>query len=244
MIFAANILPVEEAFRTGALEMSTKIEEGILQASVNSPAEVITSVVIAFTGLIFLFNLGSFVRLLPKISGALVNKNIGYGIEHNERSSASRNLFALLISVPLCFVFDTLDLLRNSFLEGMDHHWRSMILIAVLVVYYLLRLLLSKYPRPRRCSLDAWSSVNKGWLNGYILAALAGLTLTLLFHIIGIPIAGMRVIFIVIFSIFIALGLFKDYQIMREYCSVLGSILYLCGLEILPTAALVAYGLI
>lgn len=244
MIPASDILPVEEAFRSGTLKMSTHIEEGILQTSVNSPAVVITSVIVAFASLIFLVNLGNFVKLLPKISGALVNKNIGYGIEHNERFSASRNLLALLISLPLSFVFDRLDILRASFLEGMVHQWRSLILVVLFLVYYLLRLLLSTYPRPRRCTLDAWSSVNKGWLNGFILAAITGLTFTLLLNLFGVPDTVIRVVFIVIFSIFIALGIFKDYQIMREYCSVFGSILYLCGLEILPTAALVAFGLI
>lgn len=244
MILPIGIQPVEDAFLSGTLEMSNSVDQFAKEIESSDPASVIISVALMMVTVGFLTNVGNFAKLMPKLSGSLINKNIGFNLEHNDRSVKSRSLLALLLAFPLSLEADKFGLTRLSFLGEIGHVWRSLLLFAALIVFFLLRKLIATMPRPRRCSLDVWKSVSDGWLSNFVMFAILAVTFGLLVYICNWPPKLYCTVSALIFAFFLALSLLKNYQILREYCSVLGSILYLCALEFLPTGALVALCLI
>lgn len=239
-----KIRPVEEAFRSGKLEMSTVVEDNAQNIAASDPENVVISILMVFIGILFLVNLGKFIRLFPSLSGSLVNRHIGFNLEHDERNVRSRTLLALLVMLPLSLTADKTGLISPGFLSGLGHIWRSILLAVALIIYYFSRNLLFYLPRPRRCSLDVWKSVTKDWINVFLLFSITGLVSSLVLELCGASAGLVKVILIVLFALFFFIHFLKNQQILREYCSALGSILYLCGLEIIPTGILVLLGLI
>lgn len=244
MTLPIGIQPVEDAFLSGTLEMSNSVDQFTKEIESGDPASVIISLALTMVIIGFLTNIGTFAKLLPKLSRSLINKNISFNLEHNERNVKSRMLLALLLAFPLSLEADNFGLTRLSFLGETGHVWRTLILFAFLVAFFLLRKLISTMPRPRRCSPDIWKSVSDGWLSNFVIFAILAVTFGLLVYICHWPPRLYCTATALVFAFFLALSLLKNYQILREYCSVLGSILYLCALEFLPTGALVALCLI
>ncbi|MCQ2174454.1 MAG: hypothetical protein MJY61_04900 [Bacteroidales bacterium] len=244
MILSIKIRPIEEAFRSGRLEMSSVVDDSVQPVAGNNPETVIISILLVFTGILLLVNLGRFLKLLPAMGRSLVNRNAGFNLEHDERSVRSRKLLALLIMLPLSLNADKTGLVCPEFLAGMSHIWRAILLALTLVFYFYVRNLLVRFPRPRRCGLDVWKSVTKGWVNVFLIFSIFGLAVSFLMGICGASDGSIRTMFTVLFALLFLLHMVKSQQILREYCSLLGSILYLCGLEIIPTGALVSLALL
>jgi hypothetical protein len=164
----------------------------------------------------------------------------GYSVlENNVRVARERNQLALLLVLPAILFIYRYRLYNPRFLQTFSDNWRLAAVAGVFIAYLLVRLLLYLILKPRRRA-DLFRMAHRAGFTYFVLLmlpALAGVGIlflcrandfiirTFLFSITG-----------VVYLIF----LFRKTQILALSCNPLLTFLYLCGLEILPTGALVA----
>lgn len=234
-----GILPAEEAFLSGKLEMAQQVVCTAPKEAAG-PLQVITTVLMLLFVVLTLFNLKDFIRMLPQLVDCLGRKSSCINIEHSVHTSRERNFSAFILALPFCLVADRLDLYRPEFLSAVPHGWMALVILGALLLYVLLRLFLSSFRKPYHISYEAWQGIKRCCYTYFIFTVvivLATVGLLTLFHA---PDATPRSVAYIEMGIIYLLSFVRTGQILSDYCNGFGTFLYLCALEIIPMGALIA----
>ncbi|MBR6346357.1 MAG: hypothetical protein IKR69_03110 [Bacteroidales bacterium] len=186
---------------------------------------------------------GTYVRMLPELMRHIVTPRAASTIEGSVRMSRDRNFLALSLlpaTVLLCWRY---RLWNPDFLENFSADGAIGLTSAAIVVYLLLREFLELVLRPRRSS-DSWTYASRLPYTFLVLAATLILPSTGLLAVFGAPDKLISLIIKIELIIVYLLLLLRRGQIISQSCASLTTFLYLCGLELLPTAILVATSMI
>ena len=230
---------MQELFRNGTLDMSA-VPWGTLP---DAPAwsDLLTNRILATVAVILLIiNLPEFFRLVPQLLYCYDRPRGAVTLEHSLGMARSRNLTAICYALPVCIVADRFALMRPHFFAGIPGEWTAPALIALTVAFLLVRAFFQLLFRPRRMSHEIFATVRHNPYNYVILLALLMLLtvgVCTIFHVPD-PVAG-HILLGEIAAVFL-FAIFRSVQILASCCSVFSTFLYLCGLELLPAALLVA----
>lgn len=197
---------------------------------------------------IILFLLLEIYKLLPAMMGCLTRSRGNLEVEHSVSTARSRNTCARLLYVTFIVAADRYALYNASFIAPWSEPWlRLAELAAVLVAFNSLRLLMHalllglRRIRPHHETILA---LRRGIYNYFIclvLLMLISLCVLVAFRASDVAI---RWCLWAELALFWLLALVREGQILRSFCSGLGTFLYLCGLEIIPASVLIASGLV
>ena len=197
---------------------------------------------------IILFLLLEIYKLFPALAGCLTRSRGNLEVEHSVSTARSRNTCARLLSVEFLVAADRYALYDASFIAPWSEPWlRLAELAAVLVAFNSLRLLMHalllglRRIRPHHETILA---LRRGIYNYFIclvLLMLISLCVLVAFRASDVAI---RWCLWAELALFWLLALVREGQILRSFCSGLGTFLYLCGLEIIPASVLIASGLV
>ncbi len=194
--------------------------------------------VVIFT-LLFLLNIGSFLKIFPLMTSSVWRWKSNLELEDSLQMSRSRNTVAAILLVPLCMVVYSHDLYRPDFLQGFSPIVQFAIVAGIMFLYLLLRTFLNWQLEMHRYGSKAFVAANRSFftyciilffllfLTGAAVKTITGdaeLTRTVLLYVTGIT---------------YALYVFRRGQIFASACNPFSTFLYLCGLELIPTLALV-----
>lgn len=241
MTFLADILPAEQAFSSGKLEMSDSLNFDALASGGAQVESIVKSAFMVVFVAIVIFSLKNLIKLLPDLISCYTRKSSCLALEHNVQTSSDRNLAAFALLLPFCLIADNFDFYRPKWLLGVPHGWMSLIILAALMLYVLLRHLGTKIVRrPYHIQFDAWMAVRRCYLSYFILmAAIVSATVGIL-SLSGVSAADIRKTAYWEMAVIYFFSFIRNGQILGEYCGGFGTFLYLCALEIIPTGALVA----
>ena len=232
-------MPVQDIFIQGRLEMSAvPLPEGAAEilwrdTDINRLLTVI-AVLIGIAGIRELF------RLMPALAFTFSRTRATVSLEYNTSMVRTRNSAALACILPFCLVADRFGLLRPEIWSAVPAEWSVAATAGVMLAYLLLRSMCAAAIRlPRMDSLSE-AAVHRAPWNYFIL-----LTILMLATAGILPAAGAddrltRLVLYVEAALLYLLSLVRTGQILAGSFSGLSTILYLCGLELLPTAALAA----
>lgn len=199
---------------------------------------IFSGIAVFFT-ILFLLNLRSFMKMLPSLISCIWRWKSNVDLEDSLQLSRSRDLIAGILFVPNCMLACSYSLYSPEFLNQFPTIIRFGILTGIMLVYVLLRSFLNWQLEMHDYSSRPFTAANKSFYNftivlfsvvfiaGAILKAWTGdveVTRTFLLWAIA-----------VIYAIYV----FRRAQIFASVCNPFTTFLYLCGLEILPTGALV-----
>ena len=228
-----------ELFRQGRLEMSSApLPEFQTPAEWNNLLP--NKIAIVLSVVLVLVYLKDIIRLIPPLLYALDRKRGGESLEYNVSAARMRNTVALIYTLPFCLIADYCGAYRPGFWSMVPPEWSSAATLGVMLAYFLLRRLCYAAIRPGKMSAESLATLKHSLYN-YFIALVS----------VAVPTIGILPLFSVrediISTVFLALtgpafafATVRAWQILKSRRSPLPTILYLCGLEILPAAAVVA----
>ncbi|MCR5351032.1 MAG: DUF4271 domain-containing protein [Bacteroidales bacterium] len=229
----------EEIFRSGTLEMATQAWDGPVQAVLWTDVTV-NRVFCLVSVALMVANLMDYIRLMPHLLFCANRSRGAEVLEHSLGLARTRNLTAFVYLLPLCLMIDRYATTRPSFWSQTPAAWSVPATIATVVAFLLLRQLCFQLFSPRRLSGESLTAIRRNPYNFLLLAApvfFVTMGVIAIFHL-----ASTTAWHILLTEIGVAwaFALVRSGQILSKRCSGLSTILYLCALELLPAATLVA----
>ena len=198
----------------------------------------------AFILLLFLPETG---KLLPALTGCLARSRGNLEIEHSVSNARSRNHIARAFWLVFLVMADRYRLYSPSFIAPWSEVWlRIGELAGVSAVYLLLRYILHAVLLQighRRLHFETRSAIRRGLYNYFICFVLLALVSICILCIFNASDGVCRNVIWAELALLWLVALVREGQILQSNFSGLTTILYLCGLEILPAGALVVSGL-
>lgn len=228
-----------ELFRQGRLEMSSAP-----LPELQTPAEwndlLPNKIAIVLSVVLVLIYLKDIIRLIPPLLYALDRKRGGESLEYNVSAARMRNTVALIYTLPFCLIADYCGAYRPGFWSMVPPEWSSAATLAVMLAYFLLRRLCYAAIRPGKMSAESLATLKHSLYNYFIaLVSVAVPTIGIL-PLFSVREDIIRTVFLALTGLAFAFATVRAWQILKSRRSPLPTILYLCGLEILPAAAVVA----
>ena len=192
-----------------------------------------------FFTLLFLLNLRSLLKVAPSLADCVMRWKGNLDLEDSIQLSRSRNWIAAILFIPLCMVVYAYDLFNPDIIKDLTPVLRLAVVTGVMVAYLLLRAFLNWQLEMHNYHSKTFTAANHSFYNYaiilffllFITGAVANafsddteLTRRLL-----IWVSGLSYFFYII----------RRGQIFSSACNPFSTFLYLCSLELLPTAALV-----
>lgn len=223
-------------FTSGRLLLPDTPPQAVEAVAEGFPLSGIVGAVVSV--LLFLLVLRSFLSVMPYLADSILRARGSAALEHSVRVSRDRNLVAVVFVIPAILLMFRYRLYDPSFVQDLEPDLRLGVVGAVFVGYLLLRYLLYLWARPRRRYDDYQLSYRAGYTFFILLMLLALLTVGIL-YIIKVPDLIVRTFLLCEAGAVYLVYLLRRGQILSLSCNPLTTFLYLCGLELLPTAVLV-----
>lgn len=179
-----------------------------------------------------------FLSLAPLLFDSLFRARGSVSLESSVRASNDRRLVASVLLIPAALIIYRYRLYDAAFLRDLTPGWRLVAILGVCWAYTMLRLLIYAILKPRRGG-DFYRLARRTSYTYFImLMVLVMLTVGVL-ALFGCSDGVVRqVLYLEIILLYLSF-LVRRTQILALSCNPLRTFLYLCALEILPTAALV-----
>ena len=232
---------LDEPFKSGRLLLPDTPPETVETAAEGIP--YIATIGIVVSVLLFLLVLRSFLSVLPYLADSILRARGSSALENSVRVSRDRNLVALVFVIPAILLMFRYRLYDPAFLQGFNPDIRLLVIAGVFVGYLLLRRILSRWARPRRRYDDYQMGYRAGYTFFIFLLLLALATVGVL-YVLKVPDLIVKTFLLVEAGIVYLLYLFRRGLFLSVSCNPLTTFLYLCGLELLPTAALVVSAMV
>lgn len=193
--------------------------------------------------LLFLLTLRSFLTVLPYLRDTVLRARGSAALENSVKVSRDRNLVAAVFLLPAVLLIYRYRLYDPSFLQGVGPDFRLLVIACVFFGYLLLRYLLSRWARPRR-HYDNYQMAYRAGYTFFILLMMLALATVGILYIAGVDDLIINRFLLIESGVIYLIYLLRRGQILSLSCNPLTTFLYLCGLELLPTALLVVSAVI
>ena len=226
----------EEPFSSGRLLLPDSPPEAVQAVTEGFPLS--GTIGVAVSVLLFLLVLRSFLSVLPYLSDSIRRARGSAALENSVRVSRDRNLVAVVFVIPAILLMFRYRLYDPSFVADLEPDLRLGLIGAVFVGYLVLRFLLYLWARPRR-RYDNYQLAYRAGYTFFILLMLLALVTVGILYVLKVPDLIVRTFLLAESGFVYLVYLLRRGQILSLSCNPLTTFLYLCGLELLPTAALV-----
>ena len=180
----------------------------------------------------------SFLNVLPYLSDSILRARGSAALENSVRVSRDRNLVAAVFLVPAILLIYRYRLFDIAWFDTLTPDMRIAAVAGVFLVFLFVRFLLYRWFRPRRRYDDYQMAYRAGYTFFILLMILALLTVGVC-YVLHLSDLTVKTILLVETGVMYLLYLFRRGQILSMSCNSLTTFLYLCALELLPTALLV-----
>lgn len=189
--------------------------------------------------LLFMLNLKSFLKIAPSLWDCVVRWKGNLDLEDSIQLSRSRNWIAAILFVPFCMVVYSYNLYNPEIIASFPPIPKLGAVTGALLAYLLLRAFLNWQLEMHNYSSSVFTAANRSFYNYcVILFFLLFISGAIVKALTGDYIVARRVLLwetAITYLVYI----YRRGQIFSSVCNPFSTILYLCSLELLPTAALV-----
>ncbi|MBQ3881301.1 MAG: DUF4271 domain-containing protein [Bacteroidales bacterium] len=194
--------------------------------------------------ILFILYLKRIVELLPYFVGGIGRWKAIVNLEDSMGRMRDRNGVAVIMIIPFCLACSYADLLPFKFLSGLSPGLRTAGAAGIFVGFFLLRAILIEIVGNGNASRDYFQISNRSAYDFFILGTLILILALGIMSFIGVDNGVMKRVSYYILGFFILVNMVRRTQILSNGCNQFTAILYLCALEILPLAILVAAAMI
>lgn len=226
----------EEPFSSGRLLLPDTPPGAVEAAAEGFPLS--GTIGVAVSVLLFLLVLRSFLSVMPYLFDSILRARGSAALEHSVRVSRDRNLVAVVLVIPAILLAFRYRLYDPSFVRDLEPDLRLGVIGGVFIGYLVLRFLLYLWARPRR-RYDEYQLAYRAGYTFFIMLMLLALVTVGVLYVLKVPDLIVRTFLLAEAGLVYLVYLLRRGQILSISCNPLTTFLYLCGLELLPTAALV-----
>lgn len=230
---------MEEVFKSGTLEMSTSPIEGLAADPRWSDLLVNRLLAVVAVALLILC-LRSVFRLIPQLLYCYDRARGAESLEHSIGTARIRNLLALAFLLPFCLILDRFAVLRPAFWDAVPPVWSALATVGLLGGFVLVRALCHLILRPRRANREVAATLQHNLYNYLPLVLPLMLLTTAVLLFTGLDEGLGQNLLLGEIAVVWGFATLRSGQILGAHCAGFSTFLYLCGLEILPAALLVA----
>ena len=227
---------LEEPFRSGRLLLPDTPPQAVEAAG--EGLSLVASLLVAVSVLLFLLALRSFLNVLPYLADNIFRARGSAALENSVRVSRDRNLVATVFLVPAILLIFRYRLFDIALFDALSPDMRLLAVAGVFLAYLLVRFLLYRWLRPRR-RYDNYQMAYRAGYTFFIQLMMLALVTVGVCYVLRLPDLTVKTLLLVETGVMYLLYLFRRGQILSTSCNTLTTFLYLCGLELLPTALLV-----
>lgn len=193
--------------------------------------------VLVFVVLMILL-LPNFMQLVPYLADSFLRARGSSALENSVRVSRDRNTVALVMLLPGQLLVFRYRLYNPDFMAWQSGDARIWIIAAVFGVYFILRLAVYVLLKPRR-RYEAYQTAHHASYTFFILMVLLMLLTAGGMFLFKAPDQVIRTVLYAEAGAVYFVFLIRRAQILSLSCNQFRTFLYLCALELIPTAALV-----
>ena len=194
--------------------------------------------------ILFILYLRRIVELLPYLLGGIGRWKVIVNLEDSMGRMRDRNGVAVIMIIPFCLACSYAGLLPFKFLSGLSPGLKTVGVAGIFVGFFLLRAILIEIVGNGKASRDYFQISNRSAYDFFILGTLTLILALGVMSFIGVDNGVMRRISYYILGFVILVNMVRRTQILSNGCNQFTAILYLCALEILPLAILIAAAMI
>jgi len=227
---------LDDPFKSGQLLLPDTPPEAVQAAG--EGLSLAASILVAVSVLLFLLALRSFLNVLPYLADNLFRARGSSALENSIKVSRDRNLVAAVFLIPAILLIYRYRLFDIALFDTLSPDLRLLAVAGVFIGYLLLRYLLYRWLRPRR-RYDDYQMAYRAGFTFFILLMMLALATVAVCYVLGLSDLTIKTFLLVEAGVVYLLYLFRRGQILSASCKSLTTFLYLCGLELLPTALLV-----
>ena len=230
---------MEEVFKSGMLNMSASPLEGLAAEALWTDILLNRILAVAAVALL-IFHLLDLFRLIPHLLYCYSRVRGAEALEHSLGTARLRNLLAFSFSLPFCLILDRFAVLRPAFWNAIPPVWSAPATIGLVAAFVLVRALFHAFFRPRRMSGEIITTLRHNLYNYLLLLVPLMLLVTAILMIFPIDDAPGRTLLRGLIAAVWGLSTLRSGQILAAHGAGLSTFLYLCALELIPAALLVA----
>ena len=211
---------------------------------VTDATETVTGMPVLFVVLAVAFVLAAilflprFLSLAPLLFDSLFRARGSVSLESSVRASNDRRLVAAVLLLPAALVTYHYRLYDAAFLRDLSEGWRLLAVLGVIWAYAMVRLAIYRILKPRRNN-EFFVLARRTSYTYFILMMIVVLATLGVLSLFRSPAPVIRQVLYTEFILFYFSFLLRRAHILGLSCNPLRTFLYLCALEIIPTAALV-----
>ncbi len=238
-----DILPADSAFVGGNMVLPDSSVPSVFMAAGWDCNRLVVTLV-AFLLLVAIFNGRKILNLFPSLVGCLLRWREAMNLENSVTMVRDRNFMFFLLLLPVFLILAVYRVYCPDFLCGLDEPLYYLSVSGIFAAYFLLRDILNYVMKPRSLSKAKIYGMCRLSFRSYFIITELLVSLTFVFFSV-FPVDGTLAPAVILGEISLSYIVFllRKIQILANNFSVLSSILYLCGLEFLPTVLLLISGL-
>ena len=230
---------MEEVFKGGTLDMSASPIAGL--DAFPAWGDLLTNRILAVVAVLFLLvGLPDLFRLVPHLLYSFDRSRGAAALEHSLGMARTRNVAAIACLLPFCLMADRYALLRPGFWTQIPAQWSAPATLGLVLAFLLVRVLSCLIWRPRRLNTEQYATLRHSPYNYFILLTTLMLVSVGILSLLRLPDTVIQTVLWVEMAVLYLFAIFRSGQILSGFGMGFPTFLYLCGLEIIPAALLVA----
>lgn len=235
---------IEKAFKASTLVMSSRPLEEIVETSSWIDIPLCKYLSIAAL-IIYTLTFIPLLQLLPIILECNFRGKVSISLEHNLSLARIRNIIFFAYLFIFILICDRFNLMPSTLVQSTGTLLSFAVCAGTICAYLLLRLILYSLILSRKSSFsfnnaETCIAARRMNYNTFILFFTFTLATIGITTLTGCNDNAIRTILWVESGLFYLLTLIRTGEILNSFAGLFQTILYLCGLELLPTAALIA----
>ena len=188
---------------------------------------------------IFLLSVGSFFKIIPSLGDCVMRWKGNLDLEDSLQLSGSRNWMVMVLFVPLCMVVYSHGLYQPDYMESLPPALGLAATCGTMLAYLVLRSFLNWQLEMDAYRSKTFTAANRSFYNYLILLFLIVFPIGAAFKVLIGNEYVTRTVILYITAFTYLFHIIRRGQIFASVCNPFTTFLYLCGLELLPTAVLV-----
>ena len=230
-------IPVDSAFYSSIPALDS--QDWSFPTNMTGATSTTAEILILISIILFIASLNKFINILPYMLGCLLRWKECLNIENSMKVCRNRNAVAGIMLIP--FILTTCKYrIWPSFLKsGLDEPYLILATLGIFIGYISIRaagFLSARNIKGNKKILKGTSGTS---LTFFCTATVIITITSICASVFDLSWELIRSIILYEFAVLYAIMIIRKTQIFINYCSVLSTILYLCTLEILPTAILI-----
>ena len=196
------------------------------------------SILVGVFVVLMILLLRTFMQLLPFIADSLMRARGSNALENSIKVSRDRNTIAMVMMLPAFLLAFRYRLYDPSFVAAYTGDTRLWLIGACLTGYLVLRLVIYLLLKPRR-RYEQYQIAHHASYTFFIILVLLALFSAGVLSLFKVEDELMRMVLYVEIAVVYLVFLIRRSQILSLSCNHFRTFLYLCALELIPSAALI-----